>query len=38
MTYEQPKIETYGSVDDLTEQVDDGYGSGGPAPPNTPGQ
>ena len=35
MTYETPTIETYGSVEELTEQVDDGYG---PPPPQTPGQ
>ena len=30
MTYQQPAIETYGSIDQLTENTDDDYGSGGP--------
>lgn len=27
--YEQPSVETYGSVEELTHEVDPGYGSGG---------
>lgn len=30
MTYERPRLETYGSVEELTENVDDGYGDGVP--------
>lgn len=32
MRYEAPKLETYGSVDELTENFDSGYGNG-PVPP-----
>ena len=32
MTYGKPTIETYGSIEELTENVDDGYGSSGPPP------
>ena len=40
MSYEKPRIETYGSVEELTENVDDGYGGppdngGGTLPPGT---
>ena len=37
MIYEQPTLETYGSVEELTETVDDGYGPGEP-PPTAGGQ
>ena len=30
--YEKPWLETYGRIDDLTEDVDDGYGPGAPPP------
>lgn len=30
MTYESPTIETYGSIDQLTENTDDSYGGGFP--------
>lgn len=29
-TYEKPTIETYGSIEALTENTDDSYGSGPP--------
>lgn len=32
MPYEKPTIETYGSVEEFTENVDDGYGPGAPPP------
>lgn len=35
MTYEKPTIETYGSVEQMTENVDN-YGGGG-GPPSNPG-
>mgnify|MGYP006277759021 CR=1 FL=1 len=35
MTYEQPNLETYGSIEELTENVDDGYGPGEPPPTET---
>ena len=37
MTYEQPTLETYGSVEELTENVDDGYGGPPPPPPTSGG-
>lgn len=29
MSYDKPRIETYGSVEELTENFDDGYGDHG---------
>ena len=35
MTYEKPTLETYGSIEELTENTDDGYGGGGPGNPGS---
>ena len=37
MAYEQPTIETYGSIEALTEQMDDSYGGPGNPPPSSGG-
>ena len=35
MPYENPAIETYGSIEELTENVDDSYGGPGAPPPSS---